>query len=66
LWSGGVDKNARDEMGRVREQGTVARRLGMWRERVVAMGVRADMVQMAFCQMVEGEKGLCGMGTGSG
>lgn len=52
LWSG-----AKDETGRNRSLVDAGGRLGEWRERLVARGVGAGVVQMAFCRMVEGGNG---------
>lgn len=52
LWSG-----AKDEAGRNRSLVDAGGRLGLWRERLVARGTGAGVVQMAFCRMVEGGDG---------
>ena len=57
LWSG-----AKDASGQNRSQVDAAPRLSDMRERLVAMGVRAEPIQMAFCTM-NGTQ--CNLGTGS-
>ncbi|KAL9016484.1 MAG: hypothetical protein Q9185_006177 [Variospora sp. 1 TL-2023] len=49
LWSG-----AKDSLGRNRSLVDAGGRLGEWRERLVARGVGAGVVQMVFCRLVEG------------
>jgi hexosaminidase len=55
LWSG-----ARDDQGRNRSQIEAAPRLADMRERLVARGVGAEVVQMAYCTM----EGGCQLGVG--
>jgi hexosaminidase len=51
LWSGGRDAN-----GRLRSQIDAALRISEMRERLVAMGINAEAIQMPFCTM---EKNQC-------
>lgn len=53
LWSGPAAQTVKD-----RSQPEAALRISDMRERLVAMGVMAEPLQMAFCTM---EQGLCGL-----